>query len=120
MKAAVDTGAVSLDADCLRDLRALMGDDFTLLVSTYLEDLECRRRLLAAARRENDLASLGAQAHALKGASRNIGALRMAELCEAIERLAGQGAGNRVDALLGLLGEEAERLGEALGRGEAC
>jgi len=77
-----------LDNAILATLRDVMGDDYDLLIETYINDSNNRLRSLAEgiANRDGDL--LRRTAHSFKGSSSNIGALRLAEYCSVMESLA--------------------------------
>jgi histidine phosphotransfer protein HptB len=71
-----------LDADVLAKLEELMGEDFHLLVETYLKDSEHRlAQLMTAA----DLQVVREAAHSFKGSSSNMGAVGLAQLCAELE-----------------------------------
>ena len=72
-----------LDADVLAKLEELMGEDFPLLVETYLQDSEQRLAQLMSA---TDPREMREAAHSFKGSSSNMGALSLAQLCGDLER----------------------------------
>jgi histidine phosphotransfer protein HptB len=63
-----------IDPAHIADLKALMEEDFELLIRTYLEDGPRHLKGMAAALAEQDAEGLRRQAHSLKGASSNLGA----------------------------------------------
>ncbi|KQZ92404.1 MULTISPECIES: Hpt domain-containing protein [unclassified Pseudomonas] len=74
-----------LDPDALSALREVMEDGFSTLVDTFLADCEVRLQLL----RQADTATQVIEAaHSFKGSSSNMGAVRLAELCGQLERMA--------------------------------
>lgn len=77
-----------LDNAILATLRDVMGDDYDLLIETYVNDSNNRLQSLAegVANCNSDL--LRRTAHSFKGSSSNIGALRLAEDCSVMESLA--------------------------------
>lgn len=80
-----------IDRDNLAMLQELLGDKFSELISTYLNDSQPRLAALAVAFEKNDMTELCHQAHGLKGSSRNLGINPLADLCEEMERQARQG-----------------------------
>jgi PAS domain S-box-containing protein len=97
----------ALDAEVLQRLRDLsMATDASLLgqiFEAFLSDGKTRLTVLRRAMDETDALSLRKAAHALKGASANVGALRMAEVAQELQALgeAGsvEGAGPLIEAL---------------------
>lgn len=98
-------GTQILDRDVVRELREVLGDDFHLLVTTFLADSEHRLQALRAAIDAGDALALRETAHSFKGSSLNIGAVRLGEACRQLEALALDGvpadARARVDGLAG-------------------
>ncbi len=98
-------GMQILDMDVVRELRDVLGDDFRLLVTTFLADSEQRLQSLRSAIDAGDALSLRETAHSFKGSSLNIGAVRLGEACRQLEALALDGvpadARARVDGLAG-------------------
>jgi CheY-like chemotaxis protein len=82
-----------LDEAVLNGLRNLggAGDGSFLgrVIEAYLEDVPKRLAELRLSVAGNDPDATLRVAHTLKGSCRNIGARRLAELCEALERMAG-------------------------------
>ncbi len=71
----------------LRELGGAEGPDFLAsLVRTYLEDAARRLAEAREALAHGDIAQIGALAHALKGSSAGIGALRMRQLAATLEQ----------------------------------
>lgn len=69
-----------IDDEQFEEMRDLLEEDFFDLVSTYLVDSEKRLTLLRQAHANNDNANGFEAAHALKGASANIGATELIAL----------------------------------------
>ncbi|MBS0569293.1 MAG: response regulator [Proteobacteria bacterium] len=94
-----------LDADVVRDLLEVMGDEFMDLVRVYLEDTPKSIALLEQAAAGNDNQGLIAPAHSLKSTSANLGALGLSELAKRIEHGARTGdLGNTAPTLVAELG----------------
>lgn len=88
----------SLNYETLESLRAYQEDgepDFlTELIDAYLGDAPSRILSLKSALAENNGPLLAKSAHALKGASSNLGAEKLAELLAALEK---EAKGNRFE-----------------------
>lgn len=81
-----------IKAETLNELKEILEDDFSLLVSSYLEDAQCRMEKLQSAIESADAAVIKAEAHSLKGSSLNLGAQSLPELCSQLEKCGGEGA----------------------------
>jgi HPt (histidine-containing phosphotransfer) domain-containing protein len=91
----------ALDAEVVRDLLEVMGDEFTDLVRVYLEDTPKSIALLEKAAATADNQGLIAPAHSLKSTSANLGALSLAELAKRLEHGARAGdLGNEAPTLV--------------------
>ncbi len=88
---AISAPGAALDADVVRDLLEVMGDEFTDLVHVYLEDTPKSIALLEQAAGTADNQGLIAPAHSLKSTSANLGALSLAELAKRLEHGARSG-----------------------------
>ncbi len=77
-----------LDNDILSTLRDVMGDDFPLLLDTFVRDSRERLQSLGACVQAGDSDGLRRGAHSFKGSSSNIGAVRLAEACRVMEQMA--------------------------------
>ena len=76
-----------IDHKLLSDLREVMEDGYLQLVQTFLEDSERRLSQLHATRSAEELR---VAAHSFKGSSSNMGAVRLANLCQELEDRARQ------------------------------
>ncbi|MGF6109772.1 Hpt domain-containing protein [Pseudomonas sp. ADAK2] len=74
-----------LDRDVLSALREVMEDEYPTLLDTFIADSEERLLVL---RKAEDAAQLMNAAHSFKGSSSNMGAVRLAELCNELEQRA--------------------------------
>jgi CheY-like chemotaxis protein len=86
-----DTPAPLLDADLLRQY---VGDDPETLAhfrQDFLQRLAALRSAMGAAWARSAVADLGGLAHQLKSAARTVGALQLAQGCEALEQAARAG-----------------------------
>lgn len=77
-----------LDGQILSTLREVMGDDYGLLIETYINDSGDRLSAMAEGITNQDSELLRRTAHSFKGSSSNIGAFRLAEHCGVMENLA--------------------------------
>ncbi len=84
------------------------------LIGVYLADLASRQRELNDAFGGNNAVAARAAAHALKGASAELGARRVVELCARVENLSRAGELEPARALLAELERESERARVAL------
>jgi diguanylate cyclase (GGDEF)-like protein len=73
----------------LTDLQDALGDALPTVIRTFIDDAARYIDELQQAIQQRDTARIRDLAHALKGSARNIGAERLAERVERIERLAG-------------------------------
>jgi two-component system, sensor histidine kinase and response regulator len=78
---------LTLDNEALRQLRLVSGDDSLLreVCQQFLADLPSRQRALQAALNNLQWEDVARLAHALKSASRAVGAATLGNLCEALE-----------------------------------
>lgn len=76
---------VHIDNEQLAELKDVLEDEFGILISTYLADAKLRLQLIEQGLQNQDYEAVRLAAHSLKGASANLGALLLAELCEKLE-----------------------------------
>ena len=74
-----------IDAEQLAELKEVLEDEFSVLIDTYLTDAQFRLQLIQNGINSHDYEAVRLAAHSLKGASANLGALLLAELCEKLE-----------------------------------
>lgn len=72
-----------LDLTALQELQEIMEEDFALLIETFIND--ARERYADIEKAVGDWQRLRRAAHAFKGSSSNIGARRLAKLCQRLE-----------------------------------
>ena len=89
-----------VDEAVIAPLRGLLGEGFAGLLETYLQDTPARLERIATAIREQDGKTVAVEAHAIKGASQNLGARRMLSLSKQLEMQAEGGDEARLTALL--------------------
>ena len=76
---------IHLNLEQLSELKEVLEDEFSVLITTYLQDAQLRQQMIAAAITVKDYDAVRLAAHSLKGASANLGALMLAEICEHLE-----------------------------------
>ncbi|MEE9382224.1 MAG: Hpt domain-containing protein [Nannocystaceae bacterium] len=112
--------APTLDEDTIAALRELADDDdpdfLDDLIEMYIQDTGASLQNVAAMSSGlgPDRDALRRIAHTLKGASRNIGALRLAEHCSALERSADTAAHHQISATVGRMRGEFEQVKSSL------
>lgn len=74
-----------LDPAILSSLQDIMGEEYPVLLDTFLVDSEERVRLIREAISQNDAQALRQAAHSFKGSCSNMGAPLLASLCRALE-----------------------------------
>ncbi|MGF6098330.1 Hpt domain-containing protein [Pseudomonas sp. 18175] len=74
---------IHLDPDVLSGLQEVMEGEYPKLLDTFLDDSQKRVEALRMAR--GDAKALGRIAHSFKGSSGNLGAVRLAHLCQLLE-----------------------------------
>ncbi|PCK08467.1 MAG: Hpt domain-containing protein [Alteromonadaceae bacterium] len=82
----------AIDSETLDSLKDLLGENFNLLIETYIGDSSERMGRLKEAIKADDDDGVCAEAHGIKGSSRNIGAVVIGDLCEVLETQARQQA----------------------------
>jgi HPt (histidine-containing phosphotransfer) domain-containing protein len=73
------------DTEALTLLEEIMGDDFSELIQVFVVDSDPKVSALHCALEENNSLELREIAHSFKGASSNLSALPLADLCFKIE-----------------------------------
>ena len=88
-----------LDRDVLSALQAVMEEEYPTLLDIFLADSEDRLSLLRKA--GGDAKSLEEAAHSFKGSCSNMGALRLAELCNELEQRSKKRSLEGIEKLVG-------------------
>jgi HPt (histidine-containing phosphotransfer) domain-containing protein len=102
---AVDLGVLA----ALEELQAEGEPDIVVeLIDVYLEESPRQLVLMLKADARRDASALGRAAHSLKWSSASLGALRVAALCEELEREGRGDSPRRAGALIVRLGRELE------------
>jgi len=87
-----------LDRDVLSALREVMEDEYPMLLDTFLADSDARMKQLQKA---CDAETLGSVAHSFKGSCSNMGAIRLAQLCNELEQRSKQKSLDGIEKLVG-------------------
>ncbi|KAF2410766.1 Hpt domain-containing protein [Pseudomonas antarctica] len=74
---------IHLDPDVLSGLQEVMESEYPKLLDTFLDDSQ--KRVEALRKSRDDAKALGRIAHSFKGSSGNLGAVRLAQLCQRLE-----------------------------------
>ena len=90
-----------LDPQVLSGLQEVMEGEYPKLLDTFLDDSQKRVEALRKAR--DDAKALGRIAHSFKGSSGNLGAMRLAQLCQRLEV-------ESVESAVGDLGELVDQI----------
>lgn len=80
-----------LDLDTLKELKIIMGDEYSLLLETFINDSVIRIKTVAEAVATQDPDAIRRAAHSLKGSAGNMGAVRLALICKSLEELGANG-----------------------------
>ena len=78
----------SVDEGALQELKVITEDAFQTIVQTFLDSGEQTIHDIEAAYQSRNFENLHFHAHSLKGASANMGALKLSDLCAQINVLA--------------------------------
>ncbi len=89
-----------VDESSLRELREIMGDDFKLLIDTFIGDSKLRLVSIKNAIVAGDPAALRAAAHSFKGSALNLSAGNLTVLCKRLEQM---GRNNEMSQALDVL-----------------
>ena len=95
-----------LDQALAQELRNIMGDEFPLLVQTFVRDSAHRIESIRDAVTSGDALALRRAAHSFKGSAGNMGASQLAELCRSLEVLGRDGDLQAVPPLIDALVNE--------------
>ncbi len=98
--------AARIDAAMMAQLKELLGERFTELVSRFVQDGERRVALLRTAVPTRDFDVIHAEAHGLKGSSRNIGANPLGLVCGDLEQRGRERNAADIETLFAALEQE--------------
>ena len=103
-----------LDLDALKELKTIMGDEYSLLLETFLNDSVQRIRTIAEAVAAQDPIAIRRAAHSFKGSAGNMGALRLALICKSLEEIGANGDIQGASSLLEDMHNEYRLVSQAL------
>lgn len=107
-----------IDLEVVEALKALDDDDgsclFFELIDLFVEDAASQIRSMQTALARGDLKTLELAAHTLKSSCANIGASRMSEICQQLERLGRAGTLEGAEFLVASTGEAYVQVREVL------
>ena len=101
---------IPVDIAVLNELRAIMADEFNLLINVFISDSEQRIMMLEKAIAERYAEALRGAAHSFKGSSLNISAARLTEFCRQLEFMGRDNNLNGVEAVFADARDEFEVL----------
>ncbi len=78
-------GQSLIDMTTFDSLKELLGDSFSQLIETYINDSQVRVEKLSTAIPERDFEVIRHESHGLKGSSRNLGIFGLGDVCEKVE-----------------------------------
>lgn len=104
----------SLDHDNLTMLQEIMGDDFDLLLQTFIDDCQTRIPELTSQFAAAQTDELRRNAHSLKGSSSNIGAVTLSDWARQLEDLAASGTLDGAAEIIDQISREFGTVHEAL------
>jgi HPt (histidine-containing phosphotransfer) domain-containing protein len=81
----VESDSLALDMRAVGELREIMGEDFPLLIDTFVRDSEMRLADLHQSLADGDNESFRRAAHSFKGSAGNLGAKQLTEVCRQLE-----------------------------------
>lgn len=103
-----------LDEALFEELRSILDEEFPNLINTYVQDSAARFDELRQAFVAGEVDKVRNSVHSLKGASANLGLVRLAELCRQVEEAAREGHIEGQEGNLLLIQQERERAVEIL------
>ncbi|MEJ2681820.1 MAG: Hpt domain-containing protein [Gammaproteobacteria bacterium] len=101
---------VHVDENVVAELQDVMGEDFHVLLETFMDDSLNRVLALQEALQQAAAEELRQVAHSFKGSSGNIGAPHLYTLCQELEALGRSGSVDGADVLVEQLRQELEEV----------
>ena len=98
-----------VSAEVLAELKDVLAEDFPLLVTTYIDDAHARMERLRSAAADADLQTVKTEAHALKGSSKNLGAMQLGDLYAGLELAGAEQSSEQIPSLLAQIESELSR-----------
>ncbi|XOZ33892.1 Hpt domain-containing protein [Halomonadaceae bacterium KBTZ08] len=103
-----------IDHDALAELRDVMGEDFLILVNTFLQDAGDRFEQLRDSAASGNPEEVRKAAHSFKGSCINIGAPELADRCRVAEQRGRDEDLSDIEACIRSIDEELSAVREAL------
>lgn len=100
---------IYLDEDLFEELRDILDAEFPTLVQTFIADSAVRLGEIRAAFPRGQADEVRKAAHSMKGASANLGLVRLADECRLLEDAAREGRLAGEDARVEAVAREQER-----------
>lgn len=98
----------SINIELLKELKEIMGDDFDILVNTFLSDSAQRIESIQVAIAQKDAKQLREAAHSFKGSALNLAADRLTLICKDLEDMGKKNVFNDAENKLTMLTKEFE------------
>ena len=106
--------AEHLDLEAIKELKIIMGDEYSLLLETFINDSVVRIKAIADAVAAQDRDAIHRLAHSLKGSAGNMGAVRLARICKSLEEMATSGVVHDASLLLEDMHNEYQLVSDSL------
>ena len=74
-----------IDLEAMNELKGIMGEDFSVLIDTFISDSLLRLEAIDNAIAQADATAIRMAAHTFKGSAGNLAATRLAMLCSNLE-----------------------------------
>ena len=91
---------LAIDEETVLMLKEVLGPEFDVLVTTYVQDARTKLPTMHAQLQNGDWDGLRRNAHSLKGSSSNLGAATLSGLCDQLEQASGTGELEKAQTLL--------------------
>ncbi len=104
----------AINAVMMDELKEIMGNDFELLITTYLADSEKKIREIKTAFESKNFESLKVISHSLKGSSLNLGVIKLADTASQLEIQASVAPIENIQGLINLLEIEFDHAKKAI------
>lgn len=107
-------GSQHLDLEALTQLKAIMGNEFSMLIETFANDSVVRIECIRDAVSGGNPDEIRRAAHSFKGSASNMGAPQLTELCRTLEDKGHSGDTQGCDELVGRIEDEFRAVAEQL------
>ena len=95
-----------IDMDALNELKGIMGEDYSVLIDTFINDSVLRLEAIDKAIVKADPTEIRMAAHTFKGSAGNLAATRLAMLCRTLEEKGSSGELQGCEQLKEAISEE--------------